>query len=616
MKCFKGSWYNTLLIAVGLCLLGNISFAQNGSIGSLYQSSVDSHTLRIDKGTTLKQALERIEGQFGIVFVYRTDTVEGKRLAKDKFLPKDLDRALAMVLENQSLEVKRLNAKSYGIYLANSAASKVPVQEVISGTVTDAETGETVPGVNILVQGTTIGTSTGGNGEYELTVPSLQDTLVASFVGYETQRIPINGRTTIDIQLVPATLQGEELVVVGYGTQRAEDVTGSVSQVQSSTIENQPVADPAEALQGAAPNLTIQQPSGEPGAGFNINVRGISTMNNNDPLVVVDGVVGGSLSDLNPNNIKTISVLKDAGSAAIYGSRAANGVILVTTKSGTKNSDPTVTFSSQVGVNSPNILYEPVKGYQNAILRNQALVNAGNSPIYTPEEIRTLKEEGDIEWFMDSIFEEAVQQDYNLAIAGGSDHTTYRVSGRYFDQGNNFVGDYGLKRYNFRINVNTEYGKFSVDSRLSLQRSDIKNHAASTTFLIADAKRTPPYYNYRMQAENGNYLLNDVLSEFNPLGELEQGGYNESINDVYTGVLQVGYDITESLQARANFSAIVNSNESLFKREQVPYYASGTAEQPANISGTDRNTNNDNYRSILINPNFVLDYADDFGENH
>jgi len=486
----------------------------------------------------------------------------------------------------------------------------------VSGVVSDAESNTILAGVNILVKGTTIGTSTNSNGEFSLKPPSLNDTLMVSYIGYETKEVPIRGRTNIEITLMPTTISGEEVVVVGYGTQRKEDVTGSIGQVRTNDLESQPVTDVTEALQGSAANLTIQQPNGAPGAGVNINIRGISTMNNNDPLIVIDGVVGGSLSNLNPSNIENISVLKDAGSAAIYGSRAANGVVLVTTKSGQRNTEPTVTFSNRTGINNPIIPYEPVAGYKNAILRNQALVNSGSSPIYSPQEIRTLREEGDIKWFMNSIFQDAVQQEYNLAVSGGTDKTTYRVSTRYFDQENNFVGDYGLKRYNFRVNLNTEFEGFDVESKFSFQRSDNTTHTGITQFLIADAKRTPPYYNYQLQADNGKYLINDVLSQFSPLGVLEEGGTNRSVNDVISGVLQVGYEFSDRLEARANFSATINSNESLLKVKEVPFYSSGSAGEPANFYGSERNTNNDNYRAITINPRFVLDYTDSFGERH
>lgn len=331
----------------------------------------------------------------------------------------------------------------------------------------------------------------------------------------------INGRTEIDVTMEAVAIMGEELVVVGYGVQRAEEVTGSVGRIRSQSIETQPVSNLADALQGMTVSLTLQRDSGEPGAGSRINIRGISTMNNNSPLIVIDGVVGGDLSHIAPQDIEDISVLKDAGSAAIYGSRAASGVILITTRGGQRNTEPQVSFSNRTGVNVPDIRYEPVSGYQNAILRNQMLVNSGNTPIYTPEQIRRFHDEGDSEWFMHTIFQPAIQQDYNLAVAGGSDHTTYRVSARYVDHENDLVGDYGMKRYNFRVNLDTRYAGFDVQTRMAFQRSDITNHTSSTGTLVADAKRTPPYFHYTMKADNGRYLLNDVLSEFNPLGMLE-----------------------------------------------------------------------------------------------
>lgn len=494
---------------------------------------------------------------------------------------------------------------------------------VITGTVVDSSSREGLPGVNVLIEDTQEGAATDVQGRYTITgVEAGTHTLVASYIGYSDQvvegvDVSAGDTTTVNFVMQRETAGLEEVVVVGYGTQQAENVTGSVGQISSTTIEEQPVADLSDALQGAAANLTIQKPSGAPGAGYNINIRGVSTMNNNDPLVVVDGIPGGDLSTLNPNNIEDISVLKDAGSAAIYGSRAANGVVLVTTKSGEKGSDPTVTFSSQTGMNVPNIRYDQVSGYRNAILRNQALVNSGGSPIYTPEEIRTFKEEGDVEPFMNTIFQNALQQEYNLALSGGSEHTSFRASGRLFQQESNFVGDYGVERYNFRINVNTDYQRFTVDSRLSFQRNNQTSHAASTPFLIADARRTPPYYNYALKDDStGKYLLNDILTEFNPLGELQKGGSNESTNDTFTGVLKVGYDVSESLQARASLSTVINSDESIFRRKEVPYYSSPTASSPSNISGTERNTNNDNYNSLLFNPQFVLDYTDAFGGKH
>src|SRR5690606_16387062 len=195
----------------------------------------------------------------------------------------------------------------------------------------------------------------------------------------------------------------------------------------------------------------IQQRSMDPNNNtMNINIRGISTMNSNGPLVVIDGLVteSGALNKLNPADIESVSVLKDAGTAAIYGSRSANGVILVTTKTGKRNQRPRVNISSLVGVQDPQILYSPVAGYQNATLKNMALTNVNKDPEFTPDQIMDLYNHRDVEvWNYDQIMQSSLQQNHNVSIAGGGESSTYLFSAGYLDQKSNFVGndDYGIK---------------------------------------------------------------------------------------------------------------------------------------------------------------------------
>ena len=609
-----------LLSAQGSEVNEDLSFAvQEANEGNNARNILLQEVIELNiNNLNVEQALKVIAEQADLKLMYSENLMPKNRLVNIENSTMTLYDALWEILYNTNLQfaispnrqLVILNRKINEVFVTEAQ------EETVSGTVYDAQTSETLPGVTIRIQGTDRGTATDIDGFFELTVPSLNETLIFSSIGYQSQEVAIDGRTDLQIYMEEAIYTGDELVVVGYGVQRAEDVTGSVGRVRSQSVENQPVADLTEALQGMTGNLTIQRDSGEPGAGMNINIRGISTMNNNNPLIVIDGVIGGSLSDVNPQDIEDISVLKDAGSAAIYGSRAASGVILVTTQSGRRNMDPQFTFSNRTGVNVPDIRYEPVPGYQNAILRNQMLVNSGNTPVYSPEQIRTLRDEGDIEWFMDTIFQEAIQQDYNLSVAGGSENTTYRVSARYIDHENNLAGDFGMQRYNFRVNLNTEYAGLDIQTRVSFQRSNITNHTGSMQFLVADAKRTPPYYNYTMKAENGRYLINDVLSQFNPLGVLEAGGTNESTNDVFTGGLQIGYDILENLQIRGNFSTVLNSNENLTQVKQVRYYAHPDDERHASVSGSDRNTNTHNYSAIRINPSLILDYRETIGTAH
>ena len=199
----------------------------------------------------------------------------------------------------------------------------------------------------------------------------------------------------------------EDVVVVGYGTQRRNSVTGSVDAIGKKAIEGRPVANVSQALQGVSPNLIIQQRNFEPGQGVNINIRGLGTLGDNTPLVVIDGIPGGDINLINPNDIENISILKDAGSAAIYGSRSANGVILITTKKGKKNERATVNYNGIYGIQSPRITYEPVHAWENAYYKNESLANSGLQPIFSPSQIQDFKNRGDGDWRVENILQNA-----------------------------------------------------------------------------------------------------------------------------------------------------------------------------------------------------------------
>ncbi len=201
-------------------------------------------------------------------------------------------------------------------------------KETIEGIISDASTGEPLTGVNILVKGTSVGTSSNADGSYEVTVPSLQDTLVVSFVGFQTQEVAIAGRRTIDIPLQPQAISGEELVVVGYGTQTRREISGSVSSVTPEDFNEGAVSNPMQLLQGKVAGLSVVNTNGgDPTADFEVRLRGSSSLNaSSEPLVVIDGIPGGDLNQLNPNDIESIDILKDGSAAAIYGTRGTNGV--------------------------------------------------------------------------------------------------------------------------------------------------------------------------------------------------------------------------------------------------------------------------------------------------
>ncbi len=283
-----------------------------------------------------------------------------------------------------------------------------------------------------------------------------------SSVGFQTQEVNLSGKREFNITLISADKNLGEVVVVGYGTQRRGSVAGAVDAVGRKQIEGRPVTNLSTALQGTAPNLIIQQRNFEPGQPVNINIRGISTLGNNNPLLVIDGIIVEDVNVINlinPNDVESVSVLKDAGTAAIFGSRAGNGVLIITTKRGKKNERTSITYSGNYGIQSPRITYQPVDAWENAYYKNVSLANSVLSPAFTPQEIRNFQEKGNGDWRADNIVQNALQQSHTITMSGGSANSTYLLSFGFLNQRNNFVGpDYGYKRYNIRLNQSTEFG--------------------------------------------------------------------------------------------------------------------------------------------------------------
>jgi TonB-linked SusC/RagA family outer membrane protein len=488
----------------------------------------------------------------------------------------------------------------------------------IRGNVKDVN-GEPLIGVSISVKGRSgQGTVTDIDGNFTLQCEK-GNVLSFSYIGYKTTEVKVGNKSDLMITLQEDTEQLEEVIVVGYGTTTRKSAVGSVSQVKSEAITKRPVANVTQALQGAAPGVIVQQTSYNPNDNkTNFNIRGISTLNDNSPLIVIDGIVsdGGSFNKLNPNDIENISVLKDAGTAAIYGSRSANGVIVVTTKSGKKNEKPTVRLNGSVGWQNPDILFSPVAGYQNATLTNLANTNVGNDPKFTPEQIRDLAaHQSEESWFYDQIMRTALQQNYNLSVSGGSANTTYMVSMGYFDQESNYVGNknFGVERYNFRTNINTEVGRFKLNAILAYTR----NNSISTTgsSLEIDAERVPTYYYYKMKSADGRYLLNDILSEFNPLGALEAGGFNKYRNNYLNANVSAEMKIIDGLSLKGVLGADVINDTRFTRNNAVEYYASEDATTPRPVNLANNKTSNWNSDAYLINTQLLLNYNKTFGKH-
>lgn len=321
-----------------------------------------------------------------------------------------------------------------------STALAVAQEIVVTGTIKD-KNGVPMPGVNVVIKGTTTGVITDANGAYRIRISDANSTLVYSFVGYKTVEQPVSGRTNIDVVLEEETTELEQVVVVGYGVQKKKLVSGSTVNVGGETIQTLRTNSPMDALKGITPGVSIVQNNGLPGSGSKVVIRGIGTNGNAKPLYVVDGVVVGDIDFLNPSDIESIDVLKDAATSAIYGSRAANGVILVTTKTGSKDMKPTVTYDGYYGW--ANVYKKPVllNAKQYMEIYDEAQVNSGLKPTqwdkvlpaYIYDSIMSGKWNG-TNWLDEIINKNAPVQSHAVNITGNTKKTTYSLGGSYYSE--------------------------------------------------------------------------------------------------------------------------------------------------------------------------------------
>ncbi|MDT0687687.1 SusC/RagA family TonB-linked outer membrane protein [Autumnicola psychrophila] len=365
----------------------------------------------------------------------------------------------------------------------------ISAQEVITGTVTDAN--GPLPGVNVILEGTTTGTTTDFDGNYSLEVeedlgPDAR--LVFSYISYETQQIAINGRSVIDINMVADAQSLDDVIVVGYGTQSRAEVTGAISSIDTEEINSLPVATAEQALQGRASGVTVIN-SGAPGNSPAVRIRGLASPNNNDPLYVIDGVIAGGLGSLNPNDIENIQVLKDASTTAVYGSRGANGVVLVTTKSGKASQKAQLSFDSYSGVQFNSNRYD-VLNTEQYIQYAREISDPVPARITNPQYADLLDNETN---WQDELFRTGVLRSFNLGLSGGSENSNFRFSGGYLNQEGAIV-ETEFERFNFRSNSNFDFGKLRFGQTLNVAFTvQSPERADGGRSLIEHAIKSAPY---------------------------------------------------------------------------------------------------------------------------
>ncbi|MEJ7645548.1 MAG: SusC/RagA family TonB-linked outer membrane protein [Chryseolinea sp.] len=561
---------------------------------------------------SLRDFLASVEKTFHVYFTFESSLVRGKRLSEDVTITGSLDETLQQALRPLNLRYEKVSNNYYTIFkngervkksestpairdTANIFFSAVPesiaeeLRQSVAGVVTD-ESGEGMPGVNIIEKGTSNGVVTDNNGKYVIEVEGENSILVISFVGYLSVEETVGTRTSISTQLATDIQTLSEVVVVGYSTQERKNLTAAVSTVNPQQLENRPVTNMMQALQGLAPNLIIQQNVAEPGSVQNLNIRGVGSFTDNSPLIIVDGINVGSLglNYLNPNDVESITVLKDAASSAIYGSQAANGVIYITTKRGQKDEKISIEYNGMFGLQSPTTSPKAVEGWEFMTLKNEALVNSGLPPQFTGQQIASQRNQGSYPWAYEEMVNNVVpQQNQSISVSGGSKATSYLLSAGYMNQESLFNGDYipddqrfYYKRYNFRSNISSQLNKFiRADVNLAYTNGNNRTHPFSTGFLVRDAMRTPRIY--PIMDEAGNFVVPPLTSN-SVFASLSQGGFKSTQSNNLLGVLNVAVTPVDGLVINVNTSAnysIYNEEIQVRKFTYAPEYTTAAPPQ-------------------------------------
>ncbi len=481
-------------------------------------------------GSEVKKVLNQVEKQVDVRFVFSSKLIQSKRKvnvsAQNKPLYEVLDDILTPLglqyeISGKIIILKRLDSlPEMSVPAKNDSPRKG-----ISGKVVD-EAGTGLPGVSVVVKGTQTGTTTDTGGAFRLDLPeNATQILIFSFVGYTTKEVNVGSQSVLTVNMVPEDKSLQEIVVVGYGQVKKTDLTGSVTTIPVDEIKKVAVTSLDQALQGRAAGVQITQNSGAPGGATTIRIRGgNSIQGDNEPLYVIDGIPfknetsnsGSSfnvLSTLNPSDIESMAILKDASSTAIYGSRGANGVVIITTKRG-KAGKSTINFDSYYGVQQVRRKYPLMNAREYAAFVNDANTNEGRNAVYTPQQVEAFGKGTD---WQDEIFRTAPMYNYQLSMSGGDEKTQYAISGGYYKQ-NGIVTNSDFDRYSFRVNLDRKLtNKIKIGNSLTVNRtltnqSRTDGTVGSAGLVTSAALQFPsilPVYN-----QDGTYLMNSPELNF------------------------------------------------------------------------------------------------------
>lgn len=600
-----------------------------------------------DTNITIKEALLKIREVFDVDILFDNETVHGlftqSALANTRFA--SAEKALQQILKGHPLEYKKMKKDAFIILAAkpnkavskNKAVTKNNVADdftesnrliagerskqladnsvsyqrvsyaageiVVTGRVTNDQSAP-VARTSITVKGTNRGTSTDDNGRFSINISNEKEILVFSAVGYEEQQIMAGRKTVINVILKSSAGVLADVVVIGYGSVKKSDLTGAVATVKGEQLIQVATVDPVQAMQGRIAGVEITSNSGQPGSGTRIRIRGVGTINNSNPLYVVDGFQTGNINFLMPGDIESIEILKDASATAIYGSRGANGVVLVTTKKG-KIGKPRFSFNGYVGVQQiwRKLDLADAAGY--ATLVTEAYKNEGQAvPANISDRLQNAiatKATG-TDW-QDEVTQNGMISNYNLSVSGGTEQNRYLISGGYFQQ-DGTVKNTGLKKYVIRLNdelVLTKNIKAGISANFTrsgnygynnLTRGAVLANPVSTPFTSA-----------------GEYAYNDIENALNVVRIIEDQGFNKTENNNLLTNAYLDFKLTRGLSVRSDFG--INYNNAHGK-PYLPQYFIGLNDQRSVSSLTENRTESVGWvwaNYINYNTTFAKDHS-------
>jgi TonB-dependent starch-binding outer membrane protein SusC len=449
-------------MVLAVCFMG-LCYSRDANAQEILETRI---SIRLED-KSVKTILASLEKEVKVKFMYSAEVIQADRIASIKVKNQSFGEVLEAFLNPLNISYRSTNS---GILLTPKAIKlgllqgmekpkfeiPMPAEITIKGTVTD-ENGEKLPGVSITLKGTTRGSSTNVNGEYSIAVPDDKTVLVFSFVGYVTQEVAVGNRTNFSVILKVENKALDEVVVVGYGTVKKSDLTGSVAKVGEAEIKATPIVALDRALQGRVTGVQVTQNSSKPGGATTIRIRGSGSFSaSNEPLYVVDGYPMNDISTINPNDIESIEILKDASATAIYGSRGSNGVVIITSTRG-KSGQNSVVFESYYGIQSVRRKIPLLNSMQYAEFINEARINGGGVAYFngsSSERALPSMIANNTDW-QNEVFQDAPIQNFQLNLSGGNDKTRYSISGNYYDQQGVIQNSY-FKRYTVRTNLDHE----------------------------------------------------------------------------------------------------------------------------------------------------------------